>query len=76
MFNNKFYQHKNGLDMSSSISSFLAEIFMPPFENKLFFYRNHLNKSVHFWARYVEDNCVWGGTDKQLNLYLDFLNSF
>ena len=54
-FNNKFYQQKNGLPMGGPISPLLAEIFMPTFENKLFSSKNPLTKSIHFWARYVDD---------------------
>ena len=76
-FNNKFYQQKDGLPMGSPISPLLAEIFMSTFENKLFTSKNPLVNSIHFWARYVDDIiCIWKGSDRQLTLLLDFLNSF
>lgn len=62
--------------MGSPLSPVLAEIFMSNFEEKLFAKKNEIIKNVLFWTRYVDDIfCIWTGTDRQLDVFLKFLNT-
>lgn len=72
IFNNTFYQQKDGLPTGS----LLVGIFMSSFESN-FSSNNCLVNSIHFWDRYVDDVlCIWSGTDRQLKLFLGLLTSF
>ena len=49
---------------------------MDDFENRLFSSSHHLLSKVFYWYRYVDDIlCYWLGTQRQLNIFLNFLNS-
>ena len=75
-FNNKLYRQHSGLAMGSPLSPLLAEIFMDQFENILFNSENPLINNIFYWYRYVDDIiCCWLGTQRQLSLFLNFLNS-
>ena len=63
--------------MGSPLSPVLSEIFMDHFENNLFKSGNKLIKDVFFWYRYVDDIiCLYTGSERQLDMFLNFLNSF
>ena len=75
-FNNVLYRQKSGLAMGSPLSPLLAEVFMNHFENNLFKSKNPLLKNIFYWYRYVDDIiCCWIGSNRQLNLFLNFINS-
>lgn len=76
--NNKTYSQLDGLPMGSPLSPLLSEIFMASLEKKIFNSSiNFINKNVFYWARYVDDIfCIWLGTDRQLDMFLAYINSF
>lgn len=58
------------------LSPLLAEVFMALFEETLFKNTSTLLTNIHFWCRYVDDIfCVWTGTDRQLDQFLNLLNN-
>ena len=76
IFNGKIYRQREGLAMGSPLSPILSEFFMDHLEEKLFNSGNPLLKHSLFWKRYVDDIfCVWGGSHRQLNVFLNHLNS-
>lgn len=75
-FNNNFYTSENSLSMGSSLSPLLADIFMDNFEDTIFNSNNSLLKHILYWKRYVDDIlCLWTGTDRQINQFLNYINS-
>jgi hypothetical protein len=75
-FNGKYFKQPNGLAMGSPLSPILADIYMDHFEKNLFSSSSELTKNVLCWYRYVDDVfCVWGGSKRQLQLFLTRLNS-
>lgn len=75
-FNNKFYIQKDGLPMGSPLSPWLTEVYMNHFEGRLFNSNNHLIRNIVCWHRYVDDVfCIWTGSTRQLDNFLNFLNS-
>ena len=75
-FNNSFYSQTQGVPMGSPLSPLLAEIFMNHFETQLLHSNHPLVKYVHTWYRYVDDVfCIWSGTQRQLNQFLNHINS-
>lgn len=76
-FNNTIYEQKDGLPMGSPISPLLSEIFMANFEKVMFNTKNSLVRHIFHWNRYVDDVfCIWDGTDRNLDQFLHFINSF
>jgi predicted GIY-YIG superfamily endonuclease len=76
LFNGHYYKQKDGLAMGSPLSPLLAEVFMDKFEEKLFQSGNKLLKNIVYWFRYVDDIlCCWTGTERQLDQFLEVLNS-
>ena len=74
-FDHKLYSQKNGLAMGSPLSPLLADIFMDHLEKRIFNSYNSLLKNILYWHRYVDDIlCCWTGTDRQLNIFLNYLN--
>lgn len=61
--------------MGSSTSPLVADIFLNHVENKIFNSSALLLKYVFFYKRYVDDIfCIWTGTKRQLQMFLNFLN--
>lgn len=74
LFEDTFYESKEGLIMGSPLSPLLAEIFMDDLETK--FHNNKWSKAFVYWYRYVDDILVcFTGTNRQLNNILQFINS-
>lgn len=74
-FNNKNFIQKLGLAMGSSLSPFLAELFMNNLEKDIF--KNIcFSPHIKFWYRYVDDVlCLFTGNSFDLNNFLTFINS-
>lgn len=61
--------------MGSPLSPLLADIFMNKIEGRIFNDKDK-SKQVLYWHRYVDDIlCVWTGTRRQLDQFLNYLNS-
>lgn len=72
-FNDKFYQQPDGLAMGSSLSPFLADVFMDFLENNNILSVN--NPEVLHWFRYVDDCLVFLNCDEiQAQQLLDKIN--
>lgn len=73
-FNNKMYVCKEGLAMGNLLSPLSAELFMNNFELKI---KEHpYFKLFKFWYKYVDDVlALFLGTKRQLNTFLNFINS-
>jgi hypothetical protein len=75
-FNNRFYIQSDGLAMGSPLSPLLAELFLDSLEETLFNSQIQHLKNIVYWHRYVDDIlCLWTGTNRQLDSFLNHLNS-
>lgn len=74
-FGNNIYLQETGLPMGSPLSPILSDIYMDNFEENIL--KTQLsNKHILFWFRYVDDILVgFKGTDRQIDSFLQFLNS-
>lgn len=62
--------------MGSPLSPLLSGIFMAHLEEKNFSSSTHSINKAFLWARYVDDVfCIWTSSDRQLDLFLNFINS-
>lgn len=71
MFDNTFYQQKEGLAMGSPLSPLMADIFMDKFECQYIIGERH----ILYYYRYVDDVIIcWTGTYRQLLTFVQNLN--
>ena len=76
VFNDKFYQQKEGLAMGSPLSPYLADVFLNHLETSQISTNVLFQQHIFKWYRYVDDIfAIFEGTTNDLTAFLLFLNS-
>ena len=72
-YQNKYYKLNSGLPMGSPLSPLFAEIYMDHLEKNIVTDKKKISNYIKPWSRYVDDIfCIWTGTQRQLNQFLNF----